>query len=40
VARAHAVVADTDAQVKGEGASPAYALEVAITEIVACRSRA
>src|SRR5260221_10222334 len=39
VARAHSVVADTDAQVKGEGASPGYALEIAITEIVACRSR-
>jgi len=39
VARAHSVVADTDAQVKGEGASPGYALERAITEIVACRSR-
>jgi DNA polymerase-3 subunit delta len=40
VARAHSVVADTDAQVKGEGASPGYALELAVTEIVACRSRA
>jgi DNA polymerase-3 subunit delta len=39
VARAHAVVAQADAQVKGEGASPGYALERAITEIVACRSR-
>jgi len=39
VARAHSIVADTDAQVKGEGASPGYALELAITEIVACRSR-
>jgi DNA polymerase-3 subunit delta len=38
VARAHAVVARADAQVKGEGASPGYALEHAITEIVACRS--
>ena len=38
VARAHSVVADTDAQVKGEGASPGYALELAITEIVACRT--
>jgi DNA polymerase III subunit delta len=38
VARAHSVVADTDAQVKGEGVSPGYALELAITEIVACRS--
>ena len=39
VARAHAAVAQADAQVKGEGASPGYALERAITEIVACRSR-
>jgi hypothetical protein len=31
-------VAQVDAQVKGEGASPGYALERAITEIVACRS--
>jgi DNA polymerase-3 subunit delta len=38
VARAHAVAAQADAQVKGEGASPGYALERAITEIVACRS--
>jgi len=38
VARAHSVVAQADAQVKGEGASPGYALERAITEIVACRS--
>jgi DNA polymerase III subunit delta len=38
VARAHAVVAQADAQVKGEGASPGYALERAITDIVACRS--
>ncbi len=38
VARAHGVVAQVDAQVKGEGASPGYALEWAITEIVACRS--
>jgi DNA polymerase III subunit delta len=38
VARAHAVVAQADAEVKGEGASPGYALERAITEIVACRS--
>ena len=38
VARAHSVVARTDAEVKGEGASPGYALERAITEIVACRS--
>ena len=38
IARAHGVVAQADAQVKGEGASPGYALERAITEIVACRS--
>ena len=38
VAQAHSVVAQVDAQVKGEGASPGYALERAITEIVACRS--
>jgi DNA polymerase III subunit delta len=38
VARAHAVVAQADAQVKGEGVSPGYALERAITGIVACRS--
>ncbi len=39
VARAHSAVAAADAQVKGEGASAAYALERAITTIVACRSR-
>ena len=38
VARAHGAVAAADAQVKGEGASAGYALEVAITAIVACRS--
>ncbi len=38
VARAHAVAAQADAQVKGEGASPGYALERAIADIVACRS--
>jgi DNA polymerase III subunit delta len=38
VARAHGVVAQADAEVKGEGASAGYALERAITEIVACRS--
>jgi DNA polymerase-3 subunit delta len=38
VARAHAAVAAADAQVKGEGASAGYALEAAITTIVACRS--
>ncbi len=39
VARAVAVVANADAQVKGEGANPGYALEVAIREIVASRAR-
>jgi hypothetical protein len=39
VARAHGIVAEADAQVKGEGASPGYALELAIRSIVACRSR-
>jgi DNA polymerase III subunit delta len=34
--RAHAAVAEADVQVKGEGASAAYALERAITTIVAC----
>jgi DNA polymerase III subunit delta len=38
VARAHAAVSQADAEVKGEGASPGYALEHAITEIVAARS--
>jgi DNA polymerase III subunit delta len=38
VARAHAAVAQADADVKGQGASPGYALERAITEIVASRS--
>jgi len=38
IARAQAAVAEADAQVKGEGASPGYALEVAIRTIVACRS--
>ncbi len=38
VARAHSAVAAADAQVKGEGASAGYALEVAIRTIVACRS--
>ena len=37
LARAHAAVAEADVQVKGEGASAAYALERAITTIVACR---
>ena len=39
VARALGVVARADAQVKGEGTSAGYALEVAIRDIVACRSR-
>ena len=39
VARALAVVARGDAQVKGEGTSAGYALEVAIRDIVACRAR-
>jgi DNA polymerase-3 subunit delta len=38
LARAHAAVAEADAQVKGEGASAGYALERAITAIVAARS--
>jgi DNA polymerase III subunit delta len=38
LARAHAAVAEADVQVKGEGASAAYALERAITTIVSCRS--
>jgi len=40
IARAVAAVAEADAQVKGEGVSPGYALEVAIRTIVACRSGA
>ena len=39
VARAHSAVAAADAQVKGESASAAYALERAIRVIVDCRSR-
>ncbi len=39
IARAHAAVAEADVQVKGEGTSAGYALERAITTIVACRSR-
>ncbi len=35
--RAHAAVAEADVQVKGEGASAGYALERAISTIVACR---
>jgi DNA polymerase-3 subunit delta len=38
LARAHAAVAEADVQVKGEGASAGYALERAISTIVACRS--
>jgi len=38
IARALGAVAEADAQVKGEGTSPGYALEVAIRAIVACRS--
>ncbi|HUZ25697.1 MAG TPA: DNA polymerase III subunit delta [Streptosporangiaceae bacterium] len=38
LATAHAAVAEADAQVKGEGASAGYALERAITTIVASRS--
>lgn len=37
LARAHAAVAEADVQVKGEGASSGYALERAISTIVACR---
>ncbi|PZS38842.1 MAG: DNA polymerase III subunit delta [Pseudonocardiales bacterium] len=39
VGRALAVVARADAQVKGEGTSAGYALEVAIRDIVVCRAR-
>lgn len=38
LAAAHAAVAEADAQVKGEGANAGYALERAVTTIVACRS--
>jgi DNA polymerase III subunit delta len=38
VTRALGVVAETDAQVKGGGADPAYALEKAVAEIVAARA--
>jgi DNA polymerase-3 subunit delta len=38
LAAAHAAVAEADAQVKGEGASAGYALERAITTIVASRA--
>ena len=37
LAEAHAAVAEADVQVKGEGASAPYALERAISTIVACR---
>ena len=39
LAAAHAAVAEADAQVKGEGVSAGYALERAISTIVASRSR-
>ena len=39
LAAAHAAVAEADAQVKGEGASAGYALERAISTIVACRDQ-
>jgi DNA polymerase III subunit delta len=38
IAHALAAVAEADAQVKGEGTNPGYALEVAIRTVVACRS--
>ena len=38
VARAVAAVAEADAQVKGEGTSPGYALEEAIRTVVSCRA--
>jgi DNA polymerase III subunit delta len=38
LARAHSAVAQADAEVKGEGASPGYALERAVRVIVASRS--
>ncbi len=38
IVRAHAAVAEADVQVKGEGASAGYALERAISTIVACRA--
>lgn len=40
LSRAHAAVAQADAQVKGEGASAGYALERAIREIASARERA
>jgi len=36
--RAHAAVAEADVQVKGEGASAGFALERAISTIIACRN--
>ncbi len=39
LAMAHAAVAEADVQVKGEGASAGYALERAVSTIVACRNR-
>ena len=39
LAKAHAAVAEADVQVKGEGASAGYALERAVSTIVACRNR-
>jgi DNA polymerase-3 subunit delta len=38
VARALSVIADTDEQVKGGSADATYALEKAVSEIVAARS--
>ncbi len=38
IAHAMAAIAEADAQVKGEGTSPGYALEAAIRTIVACRA--
>jgi len=38
VAHALQVVAEADAQIKGEAASPDFALERAVRRIVACRS--
>lgn len=40
VTRAHHAAVVADAQVKGESASPGYALELAIQTIAACRTRA
>jgi len=37
IARALTAIAEADTQVKGEGANPGYALEVAVRTIVACR---